>query len=230
MANCCPAGLAELDAARRGAPVHRHAGPACLRRRAVDRRAADLALGHVRLDETGGRTAVRRVLTLGWVPLPRDRSQRLPGSGPSERRVLPALPAPHPLAGTCSRAPPRGRASKSPRWSSRTWRCWPRSRPSSRCAGWTTGHTWRRAPRGTCCSSRPASSSRRSTPSRCSSRAVARSDAACLPRPVAGRRRWAAWATLTRPFGFVVAIPIAVEAFQRWRDGERSCSPSQGWQ
>jgi hypothetical protein len=29
-------------------------------------------------------------------------------------------------------------------------------------------------------------------------------------------------AALTRPYGFVVAVPIAVEAFLRWRDGQRS--------
>ncbi len=48
----------------------------------------------------------------------------------------------------------------------------------------------------------------------------------------ARRDRWllagvlAGLATLTRPFGFVVAIPIAVEAVLRWREGER---PSLSW-
>ncbi len=37
-----------------------------------------------------------------------------------------------------------------------------------------------------------------------------------------------ALATLTRPFGFVVALPIAVEAFLRWREGERSWRPIAG--
>jgi hypothetical protein len=47
----------------------------------------------------------------------------------------------------------------------------------------------------------------------------------------ARRNQWlasgalAGLATLTRPFGFVVAVPIAVEAFLRWREGERSWRP-----
>jgi hypothetical protein len=35
-------------------------------------------------------------------------------------------------------------------------------------------------------------------------------------------------AALTRPYGFVVAIPIAVEAALRWREGERSWRPIAG--
>jgi len=35
-------------------------------------------------------------------------------------------------------------------------------------------------------------------------------------------------AALTRPFGFVVAVPIAVEVVVRWREGERSWRPIAG--
>jgi hypothetical protein len=35
-------------------------------------------------------------------------------------------------------------------------------------------------------------------------------------------------AALTRPYGFVVAVPIAVEWFSRWRQGERSRRPIAG--
>jgi Gpi18-like mannosyltransferase len=35
-------------------------------------------------------------------------------------------------------------------------------------------------------------------------------------------------AALTRPFGFAVAVPIAVEAFLRWREGQRSWRPIAG--
>ena len=101
-------------------------------------------------------------------------------------------------------------------WRPWSWSSWPASTSTTRP---------RPAPAGTCWSSRPASSSRRRTASRCSWRCR------WAPSwPVDGRRWWQAGilgglAALTRPFGVLIILPLAIEAWQQraerplWRSG-----------